>query len=74
MFSKQLKIGEDVIERVFIQPGNVGVAARMIYMAGRAFISSGGIQASVKTRPVADIAFDILMTIKAKRPLLRSAK
>jgi hypothetical protein len=74
MFSKQLKIGEEVIERVFIQPGNVGVAALMICMAGRAFICSGSIKASVKTRPVADIAIDILMTIKAKRPLFRSAK
>jgi hypothetical protein len=74
MFSKQLKIGEDVIERVFIQPDNVGIAALMICMAGRAFISSGSIKASVKTVSFADIAFDILMTIKAKRPLFRSAK
>jgi len=74
MFSKQLKIGEDVIERVFIQPDNVGIAALMICMAGRAFISSGSIKAAVKTASFADIAFDILMTIKAKRPLFRSVK
>ena len=28
----------------------------------------------MKARPVADIAFDILMTIKAKRPLSRSVE
>lgn len=74
MLAKQLKIGKDVIERFLIQPDNVGVAALMICMAGRAFISAGSIRSSVKSCSVADIAFDILMTIKAKRPLFRSAK
>lgn len=72
VFAKQLKIGEDVVECLFIQPENVSVSAFMFGVAGRAVIRSGIIEFSVKTCTIGDIAGDIVVTIKAERFLLRS--
>ena len=41
VFAKQLEVGKNVVEGVFLQPKNVGVAALMIGMAGGALIGIG---------------------------------
>lgn len=41
VLAKQLEVGENVIEGVFVQPQNVGVAALMIGMTSRTLIGIG---------------------------------
>jgi hypothetical protein len=66
-----MKVGEVMIESLFVKPENIGVTALVFHMTGCTLIGARIIRFAVKTGSGIDIGGHVLMAIKTKRPLSR---
>ena len=74
VFAQQLEIRQQMVKRRFVEPHDVCVAALMIGMAGRTLCVSDVRGLTVKSAAGGNVIGNILMAVKAQRPLLRSVE
>jgi len=74
MLAQQFEISEPMIERLFIEPENIGVTTFMISVTAGAGIIVNVVRPAVKTRPGGGVVGNILVTIHAQTVLRRSIK
>ena len=74
VLAQQVEVGKSVVEGVFFQFYDVGIASFMICMAVCAGVFAGSIKQAVETDSTFDIEGDIFMAIKAQGTLIAALK